>query len=166
MVSSTLEPRMNIISATMYQSKHTRAPHPVLTIDSIPLANWIKGVVYDGEGNDETNGLVPAQGWLIDDDDSNYAWRILEPVMENCSTIVPLLVCSDDMDLSCTVAVVEQVIRGDTVIWERFGRAVDTISGVITAVDWNQMNQPVSFPRVQFQEALSEFKRLTEHEWA
>ncbi|WP_176469909.1 hypothetical protein [Pseudomonas sp. Irchel 3A5] len=157
---------MNIISATMYQSKHTSAPHPVLTIDSIPLANWIKGVVYDGEGDDETNGLVPAQGWLIDDDDSNYAWRILEPVMEDCSTIVPLLICADDMDLSCTVAVVEQVIRSDTVIWERFGRAVDTISGVITAVHWNEMNQRVSFPRDQFLDALSEFKRLTKHEWA
>ncbi|MGY4493691.1 hypothetical protein ACVW0A_003947 [Pseudomonas sp. TE3610] len=30
-----LEPSMNTISATVYQPKHTKAPHPVLTLDSI-----------------------------------------------------------------------------------------------------------------------------------
>ncbi|MFJ4248135.1 MULTISPECIES: hypothetical protein [Pseudomonas] len=156
---------MNVISAAMYQSKHTRAPHPVFTIDSIPLGNWIKGVIYDAIGNDDTDGLVPAQGWLTDDDHSRYAWQVLEPNAEDSSTIVPLLICPDDMDLSCTVAVVEQVIRGETVIWERFGRAVDIVSGVITAVAWNEKNQRALFQKVQFQDALSAFKRLTEHEW-
>lgn len=156
---------MNSISATMYRSKHTRAPHPVLTLDSIPLGNWIKGIIYDGAGVDTTEGLVPAQGWLTDEDHSRYAWQILEPAMEDCSTIVPLLVCADDMDLSCTVAVVEQMTRDDTVIWVRFGRAVNTASGVITAVAWNEMNPQASFHRGQFEEALAEFKRLTEQEW-
>jgi hypothetical protein len=157
---------MNIISATMHQSKHATAPHPVFTLDSIPLDNWIKGIAYDSAGHDITEGLVPAQGWLIDDDHFRYAWQVLEPGAQDGSTIVPLLVCADDMDLSCTVAVVEQVISGDIVSWMRFGRALDTISGVITAVNWNETNQRASFHRGQFQDALAEFKRLTEHAWA
>lgn len=59
--------------------------------------------------------------------------RFLTPAMEDCSTIVPLVVCADDLDLSCTVAVVEKVICRDTVIRERFGRAVNTVAGVVTA---------------------------------
>jgi hypothetical protein len=156
---------MNSISAAMYRSTYARAAHPVLTVDSIPLGSWIKGVIYDGAGVDTTEGLVPAQGWLTDEDHSRYAWQILKPATEDCSTIVPLLVCADDLDLSCTVAVVEQVICSDTVIWERFGRAVNTVAGVITAVAWNEMNPRASFHRGQFEEALSEFLRLTEHEW-
>lgn len=60
--------------------------------------------------------------------------------MEDCSTIAPLLVCADNLDFSCTVAVAEQVVCGDTVIWERFGRAVTTVVGVIAAIAWNKMN--------------------------
>jgi hypothetical protein len=97
---------MNSISATMYRSKFARAAHPVLTVDSIALGSWIKGVIYDGTGVDTTDGLVPAQGWLTDENHSRHAWQILEPAAEDCSTIVPLLVCADDLDLSCTVAVV------------------------------------------------------------
>lgn len=165
MVDPTLEPGMNTISAALHPSKYTKAPHPVFTLDSVALDHWIKGIIYDNAGNDATEGLVPAQGWLIDDDHLRYAWQVLEPAIQDCSTIVPLLVCADDMDLSCTVAVVEQVTRGDVVIWERFGRAVDTVSGVITAVDWNTKIQRAAFPRAEFQEALAEFKRLTEQVW-
>lgn len=70
---------MNIIRATMHQSKHATAPHPVFTLDPIPLDNWIKGIAYDSAGNDVTEALVPAQGWLIDDDHLRYAWQVLEP---------------------------------------------------------------------------------------
>lgn len=70
---------MNSISATMYRSKYTRAAHPVLTADSIPLGSWINGVIYYGAGVETTVGFVPAQVWLTDEDHSRYAWRILEP---------------------------------------------------------------------------------------
>ncbi|SEP61409.1 hypothetical protein [Pseudomonas sp. NFPP19] len=157
---------MNHIRAAMHQSKYTKAPHPVFTLDDVPLDSWIKGVIYDGSGADSTEGLVPAQGWLIDDEHAELAWQLLTPASEDCSSIVPLLICPDDMDLSCTVAVVEQVVRGDKLIWERFGRAVTVIDGLVTAVAWNSNAQRAEFSRQQFDEACTEFKRLTEHEWA
>ncbi|WP_178124717.1 hypothetical protein [Pseudomonas sp. Fl4BN1] len=157
---------MNSINAVMHQSKYSKAPHPVFTIDGVALDQWIKGVIYTQSGEDDTEGLVPAQGWLIDDEQQKHAWQLLAPLSEDCSTVVPLLICPDDMDLSCTVAVVEQVVRGEKLIWERFGRAVDLINGVVTAVAWNLHVQRAEFSRLQFEEACAEFKRLTEHEWA
>jgi hypothetical protein len=165
-IGQSPEWRMNTIHAVMHQSKHTRAPHPVFTIDGVPLASWVKGVIYDAAGADISDGLVPAQGWLIDDDHLRYAWQMLEPQIEDSSTIVPLLICSDDMDLSCTVAVVEQVVRAEHLIWERFGRAVGVTSGVVTSVAWIESQQRAEFDKDEFQEACAEFKRLTEHAWA
>src|SRR3990167_1651357 len=156
---------MNKISATMYQYKHTRSAHPVFTIDGTPISSWIKGIIYDHLGEDDTDGLVPAQGWLTDEDHSAYAWQLLSPLEEDSSTIVPLLICPDDMDLSCTVAVVEQVVRGEKIVWARFGRAVKVINGIITSVAWTQNNQRAEFEKSQFLNACEEFKRLTEHEW-
>lgn len=157
---------MNTIRAEMHQSKYTRAPHPVLAIDGIPLGSWIKGIIYNASGEDDTEGLVPAQGWLTDDEHAKYAWQLLPPASEECSTIVPLLICPDDMDLSCTVVVAEQVIRDDTLIWERFGRAVGVINGIVTSVTWNTNGQRAEFSRQQFEQACAEFQRLTDHEWA
>ncbi len=156
---------MNTISAIMHQSKHASSQHPVFAIDSTPLSSWIKGVIYDHLGEDDTDGLVPAQGWLIDKDHSSYAWQLLNPIEEGSSTIVPLLICPDDMDLSCTVAVVEQVVCDKKIIWARFGRAINIINGFITSVEWTQNNQKAEFEKKQFLDAFSEFKRLNEHEW-
>lgn len=161
-----LELLMNTICAAMHQSKYTRAPHPVLTIDGIPLGNWIKGVIYDDSGEDDTEGLVPAQGWLIDEEHASYSWQLLTPAEEECTTIVPLLICPDDLDLNCTVVVVEQVTSEDKLIWERFGRAVAVINGVISSVAWSTNHQCAKFSRQQFEEACAEFKRLIDHEWA
>ncbi|MGC5703361.1 hypothetical protein J4P02_24490 [Pseudomonas sp. NFXW11] len=156
---------MNNIHAAMHHSKYTTAPHPVLTIDGVPLDRWIKGVIYDASGADDTEGLVPAQGWLIDDEHAKLAWQLLVPASEECSSIVPLLICPDDMDLSCTVAVVEQVVQGDKLIWERFGRAVAVTNGLVTSVAWNANVQRAEFARQQFDEACAEFSRQMGHEW-
>lgn len=70
------------------------------------------------------------------------------------------------MDLNCTVAVIEQVVQGEKLIWERFGRAVAVINGLVTAVAWNANGQRAEFSRQPFDQVCTEFKRLTEHEWA
>lgn len=149
----------------MHQSKYARAPHPVLCIDGVPIETWIKGIIYNHLGADDSDGLVPAQGWLINDDHANQAWSLLDPKSEDCSTIVPLLICPDDLDLDCSVAVVEQIVSGAKVVWARFGRAVGVTNGIVTSVAWTENNQSAEFDKNQFQQAYAEFKRLTEHEW-
>jgi hypothetical protein len=156
---------MNSISAKMHKSACAKLPHPVLTIDGTPIELWIKGITENHLGEDDTCNLVPAQGWLIDENELNTAWKLLNPQEENSSTFVPLLICPDDVDFACTVGVVEQIVEEENIIWFRFGRAVDVVNGIVTSVQWSKFAQKAEFEKSQFMSACSELKRLTENEW-
>jgi hypothetical protein len=151
---------MNSISTIISKPKFASTEQPVLAVDGIPLYHWVKSQIFDRDGNDETYGLVPAQTWLHDENESRIAWKLLEPAHEG-STVVPLLVCPDDMDLNCTVVVVEQIVDEETVEWRRFGLCTNHINGVVTSVRWSKLAQRATFNRTQFQESFLEFKRLS-----
>jgi len=158
---------MNKIEAGMHKSRSAKSLHPVLLIDGVPLETWAKGVIYsDAIGTDATDTLVPAQGWLIDEPDLKNAWYLLNPKDENSSTIVPVLVCPDDMDMSCTVAVVEQEVDAHTVSWLRIGRAIDVLNGVVVSVEWIVPSQKAVFDKTAFRAAVDELKRLTDEVWS
>jgi len=127
---------------------------------------WAKGIISsDALGTDSTDTLVPAQGWLIDESDLQNAWYLLEPKDQNSSTIVPVLICPDDMDMSCTVAVVEQQVDTQTVSWLRIGRATDVRNGIVVSVEWEMPSQKAVFDKAAFRAAVDELKRLTDEEW-
>lgn len=153
---------MNKISARLHKSRHALKPHPVLFVDETPLEQWMNGIVCDADGVDNTAGLVPAQGWLLDDGDFENAWTLLSPREDSSSTIVPLLVCPDDMDMTCTVAVVEQVAGGQSICWVRAGRALDVVNGIVTSVQWTKPSQTAVFSRIEFSNAVTELRRLTD----
>lgn len=157
---------MNTIDAGMHRSRCAKAPHPVLLIDGTPLEMWAKGIISsDAFGTDSTDTLVPAQGWLIDESDLQNAWYLLEPKDQNSSTIVPVLICPDDMDMSCTVAVVEQQVDTQKVSWLRIGRATDVRNGIVVSVEWEMPSQKAVFDKAAFRAAVDELKRLTDEEW-
>jgi len=157
---------MNTIDAGMHRSRCAKAPHPVLLIDGTPLEMWAKGIISsDALGTDSTDTLVPAQGWLIDESDLQNAWYLLEPKDQNSSTIVPVLICPDDMDMSCTVAVVEQQVDTQKVSWLRSGRATDVRNGSVVSVEWEMPSQKAVFDKAAFRAAVDELKRLTDEEW-
>ena len=70
---------MNTVSATMHQSRHATSEHPVLAIDDKPIEQWLKSRLLDLTDEDTINGLVPAQGWLMDEDELAIAWNLLAP---------------------------------------------------------------------------------------
>lgn len=155
---------INAISAVKHKAPVATEEYAVLAIDGLPIYDWIKSGISDRDGRDTTGKLVPAHVWLIDDDEARIAWKLLEPDT-NGSTVVPLLVCPDDRDLSCSVVVVEQVV-GDTVVeWKRFGLSRNHINGVVTCVDWNHATQSATFDRAQFEQAVLEFRRLAPDFW-
>lgn len=151
---------MNTISTIISRPKFASTEQPVLAIDNVPVYKWVKSQIYDADGNDHTHTLVPAQTWLYDENESRIAWQLLEPSHEG-STVVPLLVCPDDMDLSCTVVVVEQIVDKQTVEWRRFGLSINHINAVVTSVRWSESAQRAIFDRSQFEKAFQEFKRLS-----
>lgn len=151
---------MNTISTIISKPKFASIEQPVLAIDGVPVYQWVNSQIFDADGNDDTHTLVPAQTWLYDEDESRIAWELLEPTHEG-STVAPLLVCPDDMDLNCTVVVVEQIVDKQTVEWRRFGLSINHINSVVTSVRWSESGQCAIFDRTQFEEAFLDFKRLS-----
>ncbi|WP_019458273.1 hypothetical protein [Acinetobacter sp. GG2] len=158
---------MNTISATLLREHPIEGcikdangnlkPFPILAIDNVPLNIWMH---QNARVIDDMNDLVPAQGWLYDHDSElalSNAWKLLKPeAYENVaiSTVVPILICPDDLDLTCSVIMVEQIVSADQVIWARFGYAFNHIHDVVTSVVWK--TSP-SAPRLSF--SLSEFEK-------
>lgn len=151
---------MNVISAAMHKPPTASAEYAVLTIDGQPIYDWIKGLVFDEQGDDTTRKLVPAQVWLWDDDEAKTAWELLEP-FDDSTTIVPLLVCPDDRDMACTVVVTEQCVREDLVTWSRFGLVVRLLNGITSSVKWCAAVQHAQFDRCQFEAAVGKYKSLS-----
>lgn len=150
------------IAAAMYKTQHSKTLHPVLTIDGVSLDVWLHRQTHEQDILD----LVPAQGWLMDNEDLALAWRRIRPYQENCSTIVPLLICPDDLDLTCTVVVVEQELMHQEILWHRFGMAFDQPGDQVgPSVKWFRNNASARFALGQFQSAIAELQRLTDHEW-
>jgi hypothetical protein len=147
---------MPYITAIMFQSQNAKAQHPVFAIDGIPISVWLSGF----EAAEVHLGSVPAQGWLIDDQEFKWAWERIESVDVGVSTIVPLLVCSDHADLTCSVVVVEQFASSGTITWQRFGRS--RTAGFQTGIytEWLSEIPAQVFPREEFLSALLSFKFL------
>lgn len=74
--------------------------------------------------NKEYLGLIPA--WLYYYDSSfdgkkekEYVWE--QTKLCHDTRILPILLCPDDFDFSCTVVIVEVTDKGKFVQWNRFG---------------------------------------------
>lgn len=166
---------MNTISATLLyehpiegcikDANGNLKPFPILAIDNIPLNIWMH---QNARIIDEMNDLVPAQGWLYDHDSElalSNAWKLLKPqAYENVSisTVVPILICSDDLDLVCNVVMVEQVVSENQVAWARFGYAFNHIHDVVTSVVWETSPSAprLSFSMSEFEKAYNDLKEL------
>ncbi len=150
------------ITASMYQTQYSKNPHPVLTVDGASLDVWLSKEIS------EVNvlNLVPAQGWLIDEDDLALAWRRIRIYEENCSTIVPLLICPDDLDLSCTVVVVDQETSEQQITWHKFGFSFHSGRDQVgSSVKWFKDSPSATFGVDQFNTAIAELERLTNEVW-
>lgn len=71
----------------------------------------IATVISAQAGESNIDLLAPAHSPLYDDAEISLAWDRLLAVAEGKTSIVPLLVCLDDLDFSCRLIVAEQVCR-------------------------------------------------------
>ena len=106
----------------------SKLPFPLYK-DMETLCIFINGkrldVILSESVNENYMGLVSA--WLdcYDEDyqpsmkEKQYVWERTR--LENGIEILPIMLCPDDFDFSCTTVVVEVIDRGDTVVWNRFG---------------------------------------------
>jgi hypothetical protein len=100
-------------------------------------------------------GLVPAWlGWLTDKGERELVRERMWPRVGE-RWIVPLLVCPDDLDFSCTLVVAEVSSTEEEVTWERIG--LDTRSSLeVSEVDWLAV-APQRFQRGEYLECVESF---------
>jgi len=111
----------------------------------------------------ELAGLVPTLLGCASDSETSVVTQRLLPET-GATAIAPVLMCPDDVDLSCSVVVAEAYVTGDFVVWSRLGLDITPWSPAYPAsvgeqVNWFHGAGPFRFARSQYLEALSEFDR-------
>ncbi|AYN16814.1 hypothetical protein EGJ22_06405 [Pseudomonas sp. p99-361] len=147
---------LHSIKAGRYQATFSRSACAWLMVDGIGVEQWVaQHLDYEQAA---TLGLSLI--WLLDEDEEKLAKRRFIPGEDGTSTLVSLLVCSDDMDFDCTVLMVEQVVADGVVTWARFGMSVSGGLEVGAQTRWMTGFQPVSFAVSDFQQALQDFETI------
>lgn len=144
------------IRAICHQASFSKSSCAWLAIDEVPIEQWLACHI----DHPEASRLGLSLMWLLDEEEDAAAARRFVPGEDGTSTLVPLLVCSDDMDFDCTVLMTEQVIEGSILHWRRFGWSASGGLEVGISTRWITDSKPVSFAVSDFSDALSELKRI------
>jgi len=119
-------------------------------------------------------GLIPSWLDLYDmnyepsREEKEFVWK--QTKLDEKRKILPILLCPDDFDFSCTVVVVEVISEVDAVIWNRFGVDVSKFNpdedGVFkyigNAVEWFDGIRPHVFCKSEYTTCVDEFMRWNE----
>ncbi|HWV11480.1 MAG TPA: hypothetical protein VN156_18175 [Pseudomonas sp.] len=144
------------INSICHQAVFSKGPCAWLAIDDVPIERWLANHL----DAPDVEKLALSLMWMLDEQEDELAQRRFVPAEDGTSTLVPLLVCSDDMDFDCTVLMTEQVIEGNTLHWRRFGWSASGGLEVGISTKWIGDSKPASFALSEFSEALSELKNI------
>lgn len=147
---------LHSITAAHHRAKFSRNACAWLMVDGIGIEQWIAQHLEYELGAMLGLSLI----WLLDEEEEALAKRRFAPGEDDTSTLVPLLVCGDDMDFDCTVLMVEQVVANGVVTWARFGLSVSGGLEVGVQTRWMEGCKPVSFAVSDFQRALRHFEAI------
>jgi hypothetical protein len=150
---------MNRLQVIEAPSKYVEAPHLVLVVDGTPL-DQLLDVAHPGY---HLLGLVPALlDWLSDAEERRLVRERILPTIGS-TAIAPLLMCPDDLDLWCTVAVAEVVREAPVVWWQRIGldapkaKPGDMPRAMGGRVDWIDGLGPFCFETAEYERCLAAF---------
>ena len=147
---------MNVIEAKLFQSRYTDESHLALWVDNEPLDRlldrWVPG--------QEIEGLVPAWlEWMIDRNEQDVAQSRMRLPREGCVR-VPLLMCPDDLDFSCSIVIADLEASESTVKWRRLGydqTASNDPEKIGRDVRWFDGLTELCFERSQYQRCIQLF---------
>ena len=148
------ENAVNQLSITRYKSKYSQRFYSTFAIDGVPLEVWLPEHDPAAELH-----LVAAHAGLYSDDDTELVWDRSYSTAPGWTTLVPVLVCCDDLDLTCTVIVVEQCAHQDQIEWRRFGLLEEVITLEQPRVSWFAAPCTATFDRTGFHQTLDTFRR-------
>ncbi|NVJ60083.1 MAG: hypothetical protein HWE27_06830 [Gammaproteobacteria bacterium] len=137
---------MDKIEIKEYKSKYFDEEYSMIFINGSSL-----DLILDSNYPEENlYGLVPSATWLWDESEKSLSIERLMNDLE-ASTFVPMLVCPDDADFSCTVLIIEVEIKGQRVNWKRMGIDVGEFNkGVGVTVRWLEPNISFTFEKSKY----------------
>jgi hypothetical protein len=149
---------LNTISIKTYQNEFSGNNYYGILIDGISLEEH----ALKNSTTEITPGLVSTfLNWLDDPLEQKIVWKRALP--ETYSKVnLPVLMCSEDIDLWCTVIIAEVEVDDHYVYWNKFGLDTsdfeDTPEPIGTTVDWFSGNTLV-FKRDEYENVLNAFKK-------
>ncbi|RTQ51408.1 hypothetical protein EJV47_06275 [Hymenobacter gummosus] len=147
---------MNTITAGRHQTRYAAEPHLHLFIDGQPL----DGLLHQYYPDDNFRGLVPTLlSWLDRPQERAVVWARAR--LHSLRRVkLPLLMCPDDLDLSCTVIAAEVIVEDDLVHWPRLGWDATTSHDPVDScreVTWLPRIPAFAFDRREYQRCLDAF---------
>ncbi|WP_127534009.1 hypothetical protein [Paenibacillus kobensis] len=146
------------------KSKFVINDHPTILIDGIPLDILLNEIYPDGF----LLGLIPTiTDWFSMEDERRLVEQVYD--MNEEVKIIPVLMCPDDCDLSCTLIVVEVETSNELVNWKRMGRDMNNPRELIeknmfleSGVEWLDKVPPMIFSKEDYRciEKIYKYKEL------
>lgn len=138
---------MNRISAIRASSKYVPEPHLAIAVDGVTLdvALGVEGLV---------SSLL---GWFHDDADVPVPWERILPD-DGCTGYAPVLICPDDLDLTCNVIMAEVVAEAGVIRWDRLGYSASPRPSFGAYIRWEPGWGPYCFSRTEYERCLAAFR--------
>lgn len=152
--------KTSTIKAEMRKTFFAAQEHLAITVDDETL-----DVMLD-EFYPEDNflGLIPTLLPIIDDEEqAQLVWDRIQPTGTK-PKMVPMLMCPEDLDLTCTTLIVKVIPQGDYIIWEKFGMDITDDDkfpqSIGNKVEWLTKIKPVYFKRGEYMACIAEFEKI------
>lgn len=145
---------LNFIKAELTTTEYVNGEHLMVFVDDVSLDKWLANKLDDKS----YLGLIPTWlGWLINPKEQEYVWTTTK-LCEAKTTIVPMLICPDDLDFSCTVVVCEVKYTDISVQWARMGIDRTGFPNYIGRdIEWLENVPSLHFLRQQYEDCLNGF---------
>jgi hypothetical protein len=145
---------LNSIQAKITTTQCVHDEYLMIFVDEIRFDKWLANAL---DNNNYINLIPTWLGWLLDSKEQEYVWAKTH-LCKSETTIVPILICPDDLDFSCTVVVCEVKYLDTSVQWKRIG--IDTTgfpNYIGEDIEWFQNIPLLQFPRKQYETCIDKF---------
>lgn len=152
---------INKISVEKVESKYVKEVHPNIYVDGKPLDHILNELYPD----DLLLGLIPMiVDWMSIDEE----FKLVENTFNAADDvkIIPILMCPDDCDLSCTLIVAEVETTFNQVRWNRIGIDINNPKDLInqnkfleTGVKWLDKVPKMTFLNEEYKKLEKIYKK-------